>query len=172
VVSVSGRTRIPIPGPGTTAHPRNLKGAERDGYDARREVHGATHEILPSLQRQEGDASYGQHGVPEEFDRPSMVDLLPSAPRMLPVSQDVEHGPAEDRDAAFWLAIQQAHDLGAMHGACGLGLEVALGPSVFRDRRFWGRRHRPGFDDAEASQPYAPADAPADMEWIRFVRGY
>jgi hypothetical protein len=152
---------------------RNLRGAERDGYYSRGELPGPTYEIRESTQTQEGDPYNRPYGVLPEFDRPSLVDLLPAAPRTLPVSQDVEHGPEQDRDEAFWLGIRQASDLGTMHRITGLGPDTGLRPWVFRDRRVSGRRHRPTFNgDDEASIPYPPAPAPADLPFEKFIRGY
>jgi hypothetical protein len=111
--------------------------ADTDAAFSRREVPGPTYRLEMSLQRQEGDPQQ-QHLVlrePPEFDRPSLIDLLPSAQRTLSVSQRVEHGPEESRDRASWLGIQQAADLGTMHRRFGLGPETGLRPWIFRSRR-------------------------------------
>jgi hypothetical protein len=150
---------------------RKLRGAERDGYYSRREAPGATYQIEQSEQRQGGEPR--PHGVPPEFDRPSLVDLLPAAPRTLSVSQDIEHGLEQGRDESFWLGVEQAGDLGELHAFAGLGPEVGLRPWVFRDRRIAGRRHRPTFDgDDEASIPYDTKGWQADLPLEKFVRGY
>jgi hypothetical protein len=150
--------------------------ADRDGYYSRREVPGATYQIdppRPDDDRHAGDPMRRPHGVPSEYDRPSMVDLLPAGPRALPLTQDIEAGPDESREEEFWRGIQQAADLGTMHRITGLGPDTGLRPWVFRDRRVSGRRHRPTFNgDDEAGIPYRPATAPADIPPERFLRGW
>src|SRR5215469_16913263 len=138
------RTTFTVPSWGGEDDVRKLQGAERDAHYSRQEVPGPTYELVMSDQHHEGEPR--PHGVPPDFDRPSLVDLLPSAPRTLSVSQRVEHGPQEDRDEAFWLGVEQAGDLGELHAFAGLGPETGLRPWVFRDRRIAGRRHRPTFD--------------------------
>jgi hypothetical protein len=110
--------------------------------------------------------------VPAPYDRPSVIDLLPAAPRVLPVSQEIERGPEEDRGEMFWRGIQQSMDVGRMHGMCGIGPEKALDPWIYRDRRLSGRRHRPGWEDDEGPQePYTPSFHGADFPPESYVTG-
>jgi len=165
------RTTFDVPGLQDRDDRRKVKGADREAAFSRREVHGPSYEVVESEGRHQGEPR--PHGVPPDYDRPSLIDLLPAAPRALSVSQDVERGPQEDRDDAFWLGVEQAGDLGELHAFAGLGPEVGLRPWVFRDRRIAGRRHRPTFDgDDEASIPYDTKGWQADLPLEKFVRGF
>jgi hypothetical protein len=164
--------RFTIPG-WQADHQAKQAQAERDWYYSRREVPGPTYQMEPPGVY--GDRHAGEphpHGVPPEYDRPPLIDLLPSAPRTLAVSQEVEHG-QESRDEEFWRSIQQAADLGRMHKRYGLSPEVALGPWVYRDRRISGRRHRPTFNgDDEAGIPYPPAPHGSEIPYEKYLRGW
>ena len=109
--------------------------ARRTEPTATHEVHGATYSVTPLSgdDRHAGDPT--PHGVPPEYSRPrSVLDLIVAgAPRALPVTQEIPHGPDQSRSAEFDAALQEAADLGAYHGAIG-----------FYDRRYEGRRHRAG----------------------------
>src|SRR5262249_48651681 len=129
---------------------------------------GPTYEIQESEQRHAGQPP--PHGVPVPYDCPSLIDLLPAAPRALPVSQDIEHGSEESRDAAFWLGIQQAADMGEMHRTFGLG-RIGVRPWIWRDRRISGRRYRETNNVEDLLGPQEPYDI-RDVPWERFVRGW
>jgi hypothetical protein len=125
------------------------KRARATDNDVSREYHGATHNMVMSEQTQSGDLT--PHGVPPQYAHPQRLgrDVLdPGGPRILPVSQEIEHGPEQSRSAEF----QEAAELGALHASLG-----------FYDRRFEGRRHRSG-------HMYEPRqEAPTRGGWQRDV---
>jgi hypothetical protein len=134
------------------------KRADRENECVRIEVHGPAYKMIMSDQRQEGEPR--PHGVPLEYGRPSLVEIIAGAPSALPVSQRVDHGPAEARSEAFAegsqdldSARQHARDLGAMHRTYGLGPEAGMGPWSFRDRRKTGRRYRTAWNGEEPQEP-------------------
>jgi hypothetical protein len=151
------------------------KKANRDQEYVRKEWHGATLKMGMSDQRQEGDPSKDLPDVPPDHGlRPR---ILAGAPRALPVSQRISHGPEQSREEAFTEGTdlsdeqmrggrskQAAHNLAKYYGQLG-----------FRDRRLEGRRYRPTdfISELDGPQaPYPPADAPGDMPIERFVRGW
>jgi hypothetical protein len=142
--------------------------ADRDQAQVRKETHGPTYELLASDQKQTGEPR--PHGVPAEYGRPSLVEILAGAPRALPVSRALEHGPEESRSEAFDEGRQRVRDLGAMHYTYGLGPGAGLDPWIYQPRK---KRYRPSFaGDDEASIPYPPAPAPADLPPEKFQRGW
>ena len=158
--------------------------AEREDYFVRREVMGPAYKLETSEQHQEGDPMRRPHGVPPDL-RPSLVEIIMDAPRALPVPQTIEHGPEESGSEAFNEAEQgqyarayrgftQVLSLADMHHHGGLGSETGLSPWVYHDRRRSGRRYRGTWEgDQDIPQkPPAPALAPADMPFERFVRGW
>lgn len=126
------RTRPSFELPGSSTMARR---AERDAAQVRKEVTGPTYQMVLSDQRQEAEP----HGVPPGYEHP--LDLrgfiIAGGPRVLPVSQEIEHGPQPSRSEEFEQAMQTVANLGALHRAIG-----------FKDRRFYGRRYRPT-DDIE-----------------------
>jgi hypothetical protein len=140
-------------------------------------------------QLQSGDAHRHPHGVPADLP-PSKVQLLAASVRALPVTQEVPRFPEKSRRRGFAQgededdgltdeergearAMQQCIDMGRMHAQYGLPAEAGLAPWIYRDQRRSGRRYRPTNDyDDVPQEPYAPADAPTDMPWIKFVRGW
>jgi hypothetical protein len=118
---------------------RKLKAADRDAAQVRKEVHGPSYQMVPSDQVQKGDPQRHPHGVPPEYDRPSMVDIIAGAPRALPISQRIQHGSDESRVEAFQQdldeALGQVYDLAVFHREVGLGSDVGLRPWVYRERR-------------------------------------
>jgi hypothetical protein len=148
--------------PGTTQPPRG-PGGRSDDYFTRREVHGPAYSMVISDQRQEGDPEQ-QLALrePPRYRRPmSVMDLVVAgAPRVLPVSQNLTHGPERDRDEEFWQGMQAAADLGHFHSAIG-----------FHDRRWEGRRHRSGYMYEEPQQPPQRGGLQADIPFERYL-GY
>jgi hypothetical protein len=116
--------------------------------DPSREFHGATHTITAGI-RGDDPAYYPPHGLPPQYQRPmSVMDLIVAgAPRALPVTQEIPHGPEQSRSAEFDAARQEAADLGHYHYAIG-----------FRDRRFYGRRWRKTDNESELQGPQQPYD--------------
>jgi hypothetical protein len=109
---------------------------------------------VESEKDQTADPLYPPHGVPPGL-RPSLIEIIAGAPRVLPVTQAIGHGSEESRAEAFIQGIRQANDLGSMHASFGLGEEKGLGPWHYRERRREGRRHRPTWDGDEVPQePY------------------
>jgi hypothetical protein len=157
--------------------------ADIDNYYTRREQHGPIYQVVPSRQRQEGDPTWRARGVPPDAP-PSLVELLMTAPRALPVPQTIEHGPEESRIAAFndaeqeqyaraYRGFEQVLSLADMHHHAGLGRDTGLGPWKFNDRRRQGRRIRPTFNgDDQASVPYPPAPHGSEIPFERFLRGF
>jgi hypothetical protein len=126
------------------------RGAERDNYYTRREVMGADYLIRPSLTTQEGDPQNHPHGVPPGYQHPQRLSgwaLDPDGPRILPVTQEAQHGDARNRMNEFEQAVAE---LGALHRILG-----------FWDRRFEGRRYRPTNNDADLEGPQKPHDVKA-----------
>jgi hypothetical protein len=136
--------------------PRWLMAGPRKGHNgsqrgrveptATNEWHGATYQMVLSDQQQAGDP-LSPHGVPPGYEHPQPLgpDVLdPGGPRILPVSQEVQHGPELSRSAEFDAAMREAAELGAYHASIG-----------FYDRRFEGRRHRAGYlyEDPEPAPP-------------------
>jgi hypothetical protein len=121
---------------------------------ARNEVMGARYETEPSRQRQEGDPT--PHGV-GAYAHPMWLGslMIEGAPRALPVTQQIEHGPVQSRSAEFDQAVLDAADLGRVHRALG-----------FRDRRFYGRRYRPTDNEDELNGRQPPYDT---QGWQRDV---
>jgi hypothetical protein len=169
---------------------QTLYGADRDWYYRQEEVPGPTYQIELSDQRQEGDPQRHPHGVPADLP-PSKVQIIDDSVRALPVTQRIPRFPEKSRRREFTQgedeeddgltdfergdarALQQVIDMGHMHRDYGLTPEVGLGPWVYNPRQKQGRRYRPTFNgDDEANIPYRPAPAPADMPWIKFVRGW
>jgi hypothetical protein len=112
--------------------------------DATGEAAGPTYNIisnLPEQYRHAGDAAARL--------------IIPGAPRALPVTQAVSHGPEPSRSETFDEAAERlAGDLPTLHSTAG-----------FIDRRLFGRKHRPGgLFDAESYCPY-PKDQEPD--WSR-----
>jgi hypothetical protein len=104
--------------------------------DTTHEAAGPTYRLLPSDQEHVGD--------------PLAQLIIAGGPRALPVTQIVEHGPAESRNEEF----EEAARLGELHAHLG-----------YLDRRFEGRRYRSGsLYDLEANRPY-PKDPEPD--WSR-----
>jgi hypothetical protein len=133
----------------------------RGSYDHTKEWHGPSYQMLMSDQRQEGDPGKVPPGLPPGYRRPmSVMDLIVAgAPRVLPVSQAITHGPEQSRGAEFDEAVQAAADLGALHFALG-----------FRDRRYEGGRHRPT-DNVEDLTPQEPPQRgwQADVPFERYL---
>ena len=132
--------------------------------DATKEVMGATYRIEPdSPDRHSGDPQ-AQIALrePPAFEHPlDRLDLIiAGAPRVLPVSQAIPHGPLPSRSAEFAADVPE-------EVVCGL-VDSAVG---FYDRRFEGRRHRSGalFED-EARRPYDNGGSQADIPFERYLR--
>jgi hypothetical protein len=106
---------------------------------ARHEWHGAAYEMVTHQQRQEGDPT--PHGVPPQYTHPMNLTgmIVGGAPRALPVTQAITHGPAQDRAKAF---------------AQGSAEEFLLGNENFRDRRVDGRRYRGTWNGEGRQEPY------------------
>ena len=82
------------------------------------EYHGATHTLVMSVQFKAADPAhpgyFPPHGLPPGYEHPQRLgpDVLdPGGPRILPVTQEIEHGPELSRSAEF----QEAAELGAYH---------------------------------------------------------
>jgi hypothetical protein len=112
---------------------RKLTAADRDWHYAHQEIPRPTYQMIMSNQMHEDEPRH-PHGVPPGL-RPSLIEILAGAPRVLPVSQEVEHGPEQSRSEEFQRGFQQASDLGRMHAFAGLGSEPGLRPWVYRSRR-------------------------------------
>jgi hypothetical protein len=128
--------------------------SKRPTPDPRNEVHGATYAVTalrPGDDRHAGDPLQIALREPPGYEHPQPLgpDVLnPGGPRILPVTQEITHGPTESRSAEF----QEAAELGALHASLG-----------FYDRRFEGRRHRSGHLYEE------PQDPPTRGGWQRDV---
>jgi hypothetical protein len=98
---------------------------------------GPTYQIQASGQTHDGDPT--QHVVrqlalrePPDYARPQPLgsDVLePGGPRVMPVSQRIEHGPEHSRSREF-------------QRGSGAALAVGYGLMGFKDRRIEGRRYR------------------------------
>lgn len=120
--------------------------SKRSAPDPRREYHGPTYQMVTHLQQQTGDP-LKPHGVPPGYEHPQRLgpDVLdPGGPRILPVGQEIQHGPQQSRAAEFDAATQEAVDLATWHATVG-----------FYDRRFEGRRYRSGhlYEDRREPPP-------------------
>ncbi len=119
--------------------------ANRDAYHAQRGWHGPTYQMVTHHQTQEGDAAK-PHGVPPGYEHPEPLggDLLdPGGPRILPVTQQVQHGPDQSRAEAF--DREAAAGMAEFYGVLG-----------FKDRRAFGRRHRATDDIRDLDGPQEP----------------
>jgi hypothetical protein len=111
---------------------------------------GPTYEIQASTQRHAGDPT--QHVVkqialrePEAYAHPQPLrgDVLwPGGPRVLPVSQQIEHGPEQSRSREFERGSAAA-------------LAAGYGLLAWKDRRIEGRRYRRTNWLSELSGPQA-----------------
>ena len=103
--------------------------------DHKREFHGGVYRITPSdRDRHAGDPQVLAWGAPG-YRHPQPLDrdvLDPGGPRVLPVSQQVQHGSERSREEEFEQALRQ--DAAALHAFHSL--------NVFNDRRVEGRRYR------------------------------
>jgi hypothetical protein len=132
--------------------------AERDNKIVRREHHGGTYDITPLTGKDRHAGDKTPHGVPAEYAHPqSLKDLIiEGAPRALPVTQEIAHGPAQDRARAF------------AHGSVETFL-VQNALDGFKDRRLEGRRYR-GTDNVSdldgPQQPYDIAGWQADINTL------
>jgi hypothetical protein len=128
--------------------------AEGDNKFVRREYHGGTYKTVMHEQQQEGDPT--PHGVPPGYEHPMNLSrlIIEGAPRALPVSQKITHGPAQDRAKAF------------AHGSVETFL-VQNALDGFKDRRLEGRRYR-GTDNVSdlegRQQPYDIAGWQRDVK--------
>jgi hypothetical protein len=134
---------------------------------------GPMYEIESSQQRQTGDPM--QQIVeqlslrePPGYEHPQRLGsdvLQPGGPRVLPVSQKIQHGPEQSCSEAF---DREAREAAAV-------LHTAFGMLGWRDRRFEGRRFRPTDLVAELDgpqEPYPAAPAPADLPIEAFGQGW
>jgi hypothetical protein len=110
---------------------------------------------LTGEDRHAGDKT--PHGVPPGYEHPMNLSslIIEGAPRILPVTQEIEHGPEQSRNAAF--AQGTAEEFLVLHCL----------HTGFRDRRLEGRRYR-GTDnvsDLEGRQvPYDIAGWQRDVK--------
>ena len=135
----------------------------RGEYDVRREWHGPSYDMLMSATDQRGDPAHPArwpHGVPSGL-RPSLIDMLPVAARVLPVTQEVPHGEERSREEEFDLGVAQSSDLGRAHRQWGLA-PVGTAPWHYQDRRVSGRRYRPTDNEMEKD---GPQEAPPRGGW-------
>jgi hypothetical protein len=134
---------------------------------------GPTHRIEASKQQHEADPVkqiVRQMALRETpgYEHPQRLgsDLLqPGGPRVMPVSQKIQHGPEQSRSEAFELDRQTAAAV----------LYTAYGLLGWRDRRIEGRRHRPTDLIAELDgpqEPYPQALPPAEMPIEKFIQGW
>jgi hypothetical protein len=77
--------------------------ADRDNKFVRREYHGGAYSVTPLTGKDRHAGDKTPHGVPPGYEHPmDLTDLIiEGAPRALPVSQAIQHGPAQDRARAF-----------------------------------------------------------------------
>jgi hypothetical protein len=116
---------------------------------------------------------------------PDVLD--PGGPRVLPVSQAVQHGPQESREAEFEQGSRDSFsgppyfledfDEEFEHDIRGIAHDVARFHALtgFNDRRIEGRRHRSIDNVTELlgqQRPYPPGLAPADLPIEKFQRGW
>jgi hypothetical protein len=109
---------------------KQLRQADRDAAQTRKEVHGPTLAMELSDQTQHGDALH-PHGVPEDLG-PVHIQVT-TGERALPVSQAIQYNPRTERIEAFNEAIASAADQGLIRPA---------EDGVWRDRRGL-EEHRP-----------------------------
>jgi hypothetical protein len=129
------------------------------GDDVRREWHGGTHQLVMHEQTHEGDP-LKPHDVPPGYEHPQPLgpDVLdPGGARILPVSQDVQHGPERSRSAEFGAARQEVANLAAWHASIN-----------FFDRRYEGRRHRSGHLYEEPREPPTRGGWQHDVPFHRY----
>jgi hypothetical protein len=164
---IMSRSRTTFDVPGWEAMQRR---ADRDNDFVRREWHGARYGIEDWTEgRHEGDPLQRRLALrePSPYQHPRWlgpVALDPGGPRILPVSQRIEHGEVRSRGGEFDEAAQAAFELGFLHAALG-----------FRDRRFYGRRYRPtdNVDDLLGPQrPYDVKGWQADVPFEKFDWGW
>lgn len=126
--------------------------------DVRNEYHGGTHQLRRHEQTQRGDP-LKPHGVPPGYEHPQPLGrsvLDPGGPRILPVSQQVQHGPQQSPEEAFEREAREAaagmHDFYSWIG--------------FKDRRAFGRRYRATNNIEDLDGPQQP---PPRGGWQRDV---
>jgi hypothetical protein len=132
--------------------------ARQRNEDVSHEVLGASYEFVMSEGRHAGDPIKRPQGVPAAWAHPQRLGpdvLQPGGPRILPVSQEVEHRPEQSREEAFWAwALRQD----------GATLAEFYGDLGFRDRRVSGRRYR-GTENVD--ELFAPQESNRVKGWQR-----
>jgi hypothetical protein len=125
----------------------------RGEYDATKEWKGAGHRMAQSEQKQTGDPQQIALREPPGYQHPrSVMDLIvAAAPRALPVSQEIEHGP--DQSQSRSLEFEEAW-------------QDAIG---YYDRRPEGRRYRNTYLGAGPQEPPPRGGWQADVPFERYL---
>jgi hypothetical protein len=107
----------------------------RGRSDHRKEFHGATYKITPSDRHRHAGDPQVLLWQPPGYEHPQRLgpDVLgPGGPRVLSVSQQIEHGPERSREEEFEQALRE--DAAALH--------TFHSTNLLNDRRREGRRYR------------------------------
>lgn len=141
-----------------TLTPSERAADERDSVSVRREYHGATYAVTPLTGKDRHSGDRTPHGVPPEYAHPMDLTslIVEDAPRALPVTQEIQHGPEQSRSTEFARGSADDEEHIMRHAA--LLVHAYYATVGFKDRRIEGRRFRQTNNVEEMDGPQQPYD--------------